>query len=37
MRKFLNKYELELLIGFVCLCGVVLEAVVVLTLYPVTL
>jgi len=34
MRKFINQYETEIVIAFVCLCGAVLEATVVLTLYP---
>lgn len=32
MRKFWNQYETEIIIAWVCLCGVALEAVVVVTL-----
>jgi hypothetical protein len=32
MRKFLNQYETEIVIGFVSLCAVVLEATVVIAL-----
>lgn len=34
MRKFLNKYETEIVIGFACLCAVILQATVVCALYP---
>jgi hypothetical protein len=32
MRKFLNQYETDIVIGFACLCAVVLEATVVIAL-----
>ena len=34
MRKFFKTHETDIVIGFVCLCAVILQLTVVFTLYP---